>query len=83
MGKQNIILNSANKSDGQLLNNDLTLNFPNTLFFKSPFSLELLYLNIDYDITTFGNTNNGLKITYVNTLDQEITKNIIDYSLFY
>ena len=60
--RQNILLNSAGKSILTELNNDISLRFPNKLFYKSPQSLELLYLNLEYDVTLFGNTNNQFNL---------------------
>jgi len=77
MSRQNIILNSANKSNADELGNDINLRWPNTLFIKAPYSLELLYLNIDFDITTFGNTNNGMEIEYTNNIGETINQEII------
>jgi hypothetical protein len=77
MVRQNIVLHSSNKSLADQLGNDIDLRFPNTLFYKAPFSLELLYLNIEYDITTFGNTNNGFFIEFTNNLGQSFNKEVI------
>lgn len=66
--RQNILLNSAGKSILTELNNDISLRFPNKLFYKSPQSLELLYLNLEYDVTLFGNTNNQFNLLIVDDL---------------
>lgn len=80
MVRQTILLDSSNKANARELNNDISLKFPNTLFLKSPISLELMYLNIEYDKTIFGNTNNELRIKFKNRLDQIINKKIVvDY----
>jgi len=77
MVRQNVLLHSSNKSNADELGNDINLRFPNTLFYKAPNSLELIYLNIEYDITTFGNTNNGFFIEFTNNLGQEFNKEVI------
>lgn len=66
--RQNILLSSASKGTITELNNDISLRFPNKLFYKSPQSLELLYFNLEYDITLFGNTNNQFNIVITDDL---------------
>jgi hypothetical protein len=66
--RQNILLNSASKGRITELNNDISLRFPNKLFYKSPQSIELLYFNLEYDITLFGNTNNQFNIVITDDL---------------
>lgn len=66
--RQNILLSSVSKGVITELNNDISLRFPNKLFYKSPQSLELLYFNLEYDITLFGNTNNQFNIVILDDL---------------
>lgn len=66
MIRQNVLLSNANKSNVYNLNNDITLNFPTNLFFKAPQFIELLNMDLNAEITLFGNTNNSLYIIYKN-----------------
>jgi hypothetical protein len=42
------------------------LTFPTNLFFKAPQFIELLDMDLNAEITLFGNTNNSLSIIYKN-----------------
>lgn len=66
MIRQNILLSNANKSNVYNLNNDIQLTFPTNLFFKAPQFIELLDMDLNAEITLFGNTNNCLNIIYKN-----------------
>ena len=66
MIRQNVLLSNANKSNVYNLNNDITLNFPTNLFFKAPQFIELLNMDLNSEITLFGNTNNSLYVIYKN-----------------
>jgi hypothetical protein len=68
MIRQNVLLSNANKSNVYDLNNDITLNFPTSLFFRSPQYIELLNLDLDLEIGLFGNSNNSLYIIYNNII---------------
>jgi len=77
MSRQNILLNSSNKGIITELNNDIELIFPSSIFYKYPNSLELLYFNLNSDISLFGNTNNNFKISLVNNSGDVDTYNVI------
>lgn len=62
--RQNVLLSSANKSVITDLNNDVRLNFPSNLFFKSPKVLKLLNFDLECEIVTLGSTNNTLLVSY-------------------
>ena len=62
--RQNILVSNSNKSVLYDLNNDVTLNFPSTLFFKAPNYLELINFDLSCEINIFGNTNNAFYIIY-------------------
>ena len=66
MIRQNVLLSNANKSNVYNLNNDITLNFPTNLFFKAPQFIELLNMDLNAEITLFGNTNNSFYVIYKN-----------------
>jgi hypothetical protein len=67
MFRQNILLSNANKSDVYNLNNDIYLNFPTNLFFKTPKYIELIDMDINAEISLFGNSNNTLFVNYKGT----------------
>ena len=75
--KQNILISSANKSDISNLNNDITLRFPNKVFFKPPNFIQLINFDIKLEISTFGNTNNYMILT----LDPDDNGDIKDYNV--
>lgn len=64
--RQNVLLSSANKSVITDLNNDIRLNFPSNLFFKTPKVLKLLNFDLECEIVTLGSTNNTLLVSYTN-----------------
>ena len=66
MIRQNVLLSNANKSNVYNLNNDIQLTFPTNLFFKAPQFIELLDMDLNAEISLFGNTNNSLNIIYKN-----------------
>lgn len=68
---QNILLHSSNKNSDIDLNNDINIRFPNKLFRKAPTSISLVDFNLQSDIQTFGNTNNGLVLGYTNSLGEK------------
>lgn len=72
---QNILLHSSNKNSDIDINNDINIRFPNKLFRKAPTFISLVDFNLQSDVQTFGNTNNGLVLGYTNTLGEKKTTN--------
>jgi hypothetical protein len=78
--KQNILISSSNKSDISNLNNDITLRFPNKIFFKPPSEIQLVNFSAKYETTVFGNTNNHFVLT-INPDYPSNFGNIKDYNV--
>lgn len=64
MVRQNVLISNCNKSNVYNLSNDVFMNFPASLFFKPPKTIELVSFDLNAEISVFGNTNNTLKIIY-------------------
>lgn len=75
--KQNILISSSNKSDISNLNNDITLRFPNNIFFKPPTTVQLINFDILYEVSIFGNTNNY----FILTIDPDDNGDTKDYNV--
>ena len=74
---QNILLHSSNKNSDIDINNDINIRFPNKLFRKAPTFISLVDFNLQSDVQTFGNTNNGLVLGYTNTLGEKKQQMVI------
>ena len=64
MVRQNILISNCNKSNVYNLSNDIFMNFPISLFFKQPRTIELANFDLNAEFSVFGNTNNTLLIQY-------------------
>lgn len=76
---QNILISSSNKSDISNLNNDITLRFPNKIFFKPPTSIQLVNFDIKYETTIFGNTNNYCILTIKDDFGNNVDYNVVPH----